>query len=68
MPEESIRLVHASGACKIGPGRRKFRVTAPPVAVGGRAFEVTEVLDRSAGETVIEDAFMDRPWPGRFMR
>jgi hypothetical protein len=68
MPEESIRLVHASGACEIGPGRRKFRMTGPPVPVDGSAFEVTEVLDRSAGEIVIDDAFMDPLWRGRLMR
>ena len=32
--------------------------------VGGRAFEIMEVLAKSAGELVTKDALMDRIWPG----
>ena len=32
--------------------------------VGGRAFEIIEVLARSAGELVTKDELMDRIWPG----
>ena len=45
-------------------------VTSPPLArsipvpIGSRAFEVMEVLVRSAGEFVTKDNLMDRVWPG----
>ena len=32
--------------------------------VGGRAFEVIEVLAQSAGELVTKDELMNRIWPG----
>jgi len=64
MPDEHIRLVHASGECEIDFARRELRVLGSAVPVGGRAFEVVEVLARSAGEIVTKDALMDRIWPG----
>ena len=64
MPEESIRLVHASGECEIDLARRELRVLGSPVPVGGRAFEIIEVLARSAGELVTKNQLMDRVWPG----
>src|ERR1700733_6265080 len=64
MPEEHIRLVHASGGCEIDLARRELRVLGSAVPVGGRAFEVIEILARSAGELVTKDELMDRIWPG----
>src|SRR5580698_719686 len=64
MPEERIRLVHSSGACDIDLARRELRVLGTPVPVGGRAFEIIEVLARSAGDLVTKDELMDRIWPG----
>src|SRR5580698_3014112 len=64
MPEERIRLVHASGACEIDLARRELRVLGSPVPMGGRAFEIVEVLARSAGELVTKDELMNRVWPG----
>jgi predicted ATPase/DNA-binding winged helix-turn-helix (wHTH) protein len=64
MPDETIRLVHASGECEIDFTRRELRVRGVPVPVGGRAFEVIGVLARSAGEVVSKDELMDRVWPG----
>ena len=64
MPDESVRLVHASGACEIDLARRELRVLGSPVPIGGRAFEVIEVLARSAGEIVTKNELMDRIWPG----
>jgi predicted ATPase/DNA-binding winged helix-turn-helix (wHTH) protein len=64
MPDESIRLVHASGECEIDLARRELRVLGSPVPVGARAFEIIEVLARSAGEIVTKDELMDRIWPG----
>src|SRR5580658_8734615 len=64
MPDERIRLVHASGACEIDLSRRELRVLGSPVPVGGRAFEIIEVLARSAGELVTKNELIDRIWPG----
>ena len=64
MPDENIRLVHASGECEIDLARRELRVLGSAVPVGGRAFEIIEVLARSAGEVVTKDELMDRIWPG----
>jgi DNA-binding winged helix-turn-helix (wHTH) protein len=59
-----IRLVYASGECEIDLARRELRVLGSPVPVGGRAFEIIEVLAQSAGELVTKDELMDRVWPG----
>jgi predicted ATPase/DNA-binding winged helix-turn-helix (wHTH) protein len=64
MPDEHIRLVHASGECEIDLARRELRVLGSAVPVGGRAFEVIEILARSAGEIVTKDELMERIWPG----
>ena len=45
-------------------GRRELRACGVPVPIGARAFEVIEVLVRSANELVTKDALMDRIWPG----
>jgi DNA-binding winged helix-turn-helix (wHTH) protein len=64
MRDESIRLVHTSGECEIDLARRELRVLGAPARVGGRAFEIIEVLARSAGELVTKDELMSRIWPG----
>ena len=60
----SIQPVYASGACEIDLARRELRVLGSPVPVGGRAFEIIEVLAQSAGELVTKDELMGRIWPG----
>jgi non-specific serine/threonine protein kinase len=64
MADEHMRLVHASGECEIDLVRRELRVLGAAVPVGGRAFEVIEVLAHSAGEIVSKNELMDRIWPG----
>jgi predicted ATPase/DNA-binding winged helix-turn-helix (wHTH) protein len=64
MVDENIRLLHASGECEIDLARRELRVLGSPVPVGGRAFEIIEILARSAGEIVTKDELMNRIWPG----
>jgi DNA-binding winged helix-turn-helix (wHTH) protein len=64
MPDEHIRLVLASGECEIDLARRVLRVLGSAVPVGGRAFEVIEILARSAGEIVTKNELMDRIWAG----
>ena len=64
MLAEIVRPVYASGECEIDLARRELRILGSPVPVGGRAFEVIEVLAQSAGELVTKDELMDRIWPG----
>src|ERR1700759_185623 len=64
MSAEGIRPVYSSGECEIDLARRELRVLGSPVPVGGRAFEVIEVLAQSAGELVTKDELMNRIWPG----
>jgi predicted ATPase/DNA-binding winged helix-turn-helix (wHTH) protein/predicted negative regulator of RcsB-dependent stress response len=64
MPDEIIRLVHASGECEIDLARRELRVVGSPVPVGARAFRIIEILAQSAGELVTKNELMDRVWPG----
>src|ERR1044072_776250 len=61
---EGIRPVYASGDCEIDLARRELLIAGSPVPVGGRAFEMVEVLVRSAGELVTKDELMNRIWPG----
>jgi predicted ATPase/DNA-binding winged helix-turn-helix (wHTH) protein len=60
----TVRPVYASGECEIDLARRELRILGSPVPVGGRAFEVIEVLAESAGELVTKDELMNRVWPG----
>ena len=55
MTTDDIRLVYASGACEIDLARRELRILGSPVPVGGRAFQIVEVLVESAGELVTKD-------------
>jgi predicted ATPase/DNA-binding winged helix-turn-helix (wHTH) protein len=64
MPAETIRPIYASGECEIDLARRELRVLGSPVPIGGRAFEIIEVLAQSAGELVTKDELMSRIWPG----
>jgi DNA-binding winged helix-turn-helix (wHTH) protein len=64
MPDLSTRLIHASGECEIDLARRELRVLGSFVPVGGRAFQIIEVLAQSAGELVTKDELLDRIWPG----
>jgi predicted ATPase/DNA-binding winged helix-turn-helix (wHTH) protein len=56
--------IYASGDCEIDIARRELRVGGASVPVGGRAFEIIEVLAKSAGELVTKDELMGRIWPG----
>ena len=61
---EKTRPVYASGECEIDVARRELRVRGTPVPVGGRAFQIIEILAQSAGELVTKDELMHRVWPG----
>jgi predicted ATPase/DNA-binding winged helix-turn-helix (wHTH) protein len=64
VPSEDIQPVYASDACEIDLARRELRVQDSAVPVGGRAFEIMEILAQSAGELVTKDELMKRIWPG----
>lgn len=64
MLAQNVRPIYASGECEIDSARRELRVLGSPVPVGGRAFEILEVLTQSAGELVTKDELMNRIWPG----
>jgi len=64
MSGETGRLIYASGECEIDLARREIRIGGSPVPVGGRAFDVVEVLAQAAGELVSKDDLISRVWPG----
>jgi len=64
VPAQGGGPVYESGEWEVDLARRELRARGIPVAIGGRAFEIIEVLVRSAGELVSKDALMDRVWPG----
>lgn len=60
---ESLRPIYVSGGCEIDLARRELRIAGSPVPVGGRAFEIVEILVQSAGELVRKRELIDRIWP-----
>jgi len=59
-----VRTVYVSGGCEVDLARRELRIDGSPVPLGGRAFEIVEMLAQSAGEIVTRDELMARVWPG----
>ena len=45
-------------------GRRELRASGAAVPIGGRAFDIIEVLLRASGELVAKDDIMSQVWPG----
>ena len=64
MDGETSQAIYAMGECEIDLARREVRIGGSPVPIGGRAFEIVEVLAQAAGELVSKDGLMDRIWPG----
>jgi len=64
VPVQDRRTVYEFGEWEADLGRRELRVRGRFVPVGGRAFEIMEVLLQSAGELVSKDDLMHRVWPG----
>jgi predicted ATPase/DNA-binding winged helix-turn-helix (wHTH) protein len=58
------QLVHALGEWEVDLARRELRARGVPVPIGGRAFDIMEVLVQSAGELVTKDDLSARVWPG----
>src|SRR5260221_7601246 len=57
------QLVYESGEWEIDLVRRELRARGIPVPIGGRAFEIIEVLVQSAGELVTKNDLMGSVWP-----
>ena len=64
LSSQGRRLVYESGEWEVDLARRELRARGVPVPIGGRAFEIVEVLIRSAGELVTKNDLMGRVWPG----
>src|SRR3984893_1923625 len=58
------QLVYESGEWEVDLARRELRAHGVPVPIGGRAFEIIEVLVQSAGELVTKNDLSARVWPG----
>src|SRR6184192_1867319 len=61
---QSRGLVYELGEWEVGLARRELRACGVPVPIGGRAFEIIEVLVQSAGELVTKNDLSARVWPG----
>jgi DNA-binding winged helix-turn-helix (wHTH) protein len=64
MPSTQRRPIYASGKWDVDLSRRELRARGKPVPIGGRAFEIVEVLVKSAGQLVSKDELIDRVWKG----
>src|SRR5258708_16398085 len=62
------RLVYESGEWEVDLARRELRAHGVAVPIGGRAFEIIEVLVQSAGELVTKNDLMGRIWPGAIVK
>src|SRR5277367_6292327 len=58
------QLIYASGQLEVDLRRREVRLRGVPAPIGGRAFEIIEVLIQAAGDLVTKDDLMERVWPG----
>ena len=64
MAEQGPRAVDAAKAWEIDLDRRELRSRGVGVPIGGRAFEILEILVGSRGELVNKYHLIDRVWPG----
>ena len=56
MSQQRPNLIYEFGQWQIHLGRRELLACGVPVPIGARAFEVMEILVRSANELVTKDA------------
>src|SRR5580698_44652 len=59
-----LQFIHTTGELEIDLARRELRTRGVPVPIGGRAFEVLEVLVQAGGELVTKGDLMKHVWPG----
>ncbi len=56
--------VYVLGVWEVDLGRRELRASGAAVPIGGRAFDIIEVLLRASGELVAKTEIMGHVWPG----
>ena len=64
MPSAHQRPTYVSGKWEVDLTRRELRAEGKHVPIGGRAFEIVEVMVLSAGHLVTKDELIDRVWHG----
>jgi predicted ATPase/DNA-binding winged helix-turn-helix (wHTH) protein len=62
--DQGRSLIYESGQWQVHLERRELLASGVAVPVGARAFEIIEVLVRSANELVTKNDIMNRIWPG----
>jgi predicted ATPase/DNA-binding winged helix-turn-helix (wHTH) protein len=62
MPGQDRRPVYS--AWEVDLARREMRLNGVPTDIGSRAFEIVEILVKSAGELIDKYDLMNRVWPG----
>jgi predicted ATPase/DNA-binding winged helix-turn-helix (wHTH) protein len=56
--------IYEFGQIEVDLALRQLRVAGAPIPIGGRAFELLEVLVLAAGELVTKENLTERVWPG----
>jgi DNA-binding winged helix-turn-helix (wHTH) protein len=64
MPGRGQQPVYMSHSWEIDLARREVGLRGTPVALGGRAFDILELLGQSAGEFVSKGDLIGREWQG----
>ena len=64
MPAKGRPPVFRFSGCEIDLAKRTLRLDGAVVPIGGRAFEIIEVLVQSAGDLVTKDEIMGSVWRG----
>ena len=64
MPVLDRPPVYCFGEWEIDLAQRELRMRGAAIPLGGRAFEIVEVLVKSAGQLVTKDDLMAAVWPG----
>ena len=64
MAADGLKPIYACGPLEIDLNRRELRSNGAVVPLGGRAFDLIEVLARASGALVTKDELMAAVWPG----
>ena len=60
-------LTFSFGPFRLVPRRQLLLLDGRPVKMGGRAFELLQLLVQRSGELVSKDELMEAAWPGTFL-
>jgi DNA-binding winged helix-turn-helix (wHTH) protein len=64
MSPRPSRPVYVLGECEVDLDRRELRVNGVLAPLGGRAFEILELLVSSPGQLLSKDKLLKCIWPG----